>query len=105
MVSMPQLCHGLLQGTLMLEPTESEPKAELDRFCEAMISIRRKQIEFLKGSGTKQTIRLKTPPHPAEDLTDPQWNHCYSQETAFYPLDSIRQKKYWPPSACRQCAW
>ena len=86
-------------GTLMLEPTESEPKAELDRFCEAMISIRREADRVFKGEWDKTDNPLKNSPHPAEDLTDPQWNHCYSQETAFYPLDSIRQKKYWPPSA------
>ena len=86
-------------GTLMLEPTESEPKAELDRFCEAMISIRREADLVHKGEWDKTDNPLKNSPHPAEDLTDPEWNHCYSQETAFYPLDSIRQKKYWPPSA------
>ena len=86
-------------GTLMIEPTESEPKAELDRFCEAMISIRREADRVYKGEWDKTDNPLKNSPHPAEDLTDPQWNHCYSQETAFYPLASIRQKKYWPPSA------
>ena len=86
-------------GTLMIEPTESEPKAELDRFCEAMISIRREAARVDKGEWDKTDNPLKNSPHPADDLTDPEWNHCYSQEAAFYPLASIRRNKYWPPSA------
>ncbi len=86
-------------GTLMIEPTESEPKSELDRFCEAMISIRKEADRVLKGEWDKTDNPLKNSPHPADDLTDTKWNHCYSQETAFYPLASIRQNKYWPPSA------
>jgi len=86
-------------GTLMIEPTESEPKAELDRFCEAMISIRMEADRVFKGEWDKTDNPLKNSPHPADDLTDPEWNHCYSKETAFYPLASIRQNKYWPPSA------
>ncbi len=86
-------------GTLMIEPTESEPKSELDRFCEAMISISMEADRVLKGEWDKTDNPLKNSPHPADDLTDSKWNHCYSQETAFYPLASIRQNKYWPPSA------
>ena len=86
-------------GTLMIEPTESEPKAELDRFCEAMISIRREAARVDKGEWDKTDNPLKNSPHPADDLTDPEWSHCYSQEAAFYPLASIRRNKYWPPSA------
>ena len=86
-------------GTLMIEPTESEPKAELDRFCEAMISIRMEADRVYKGEWDKTDNPLKNSPHPADDFTDSEWKHCYSQETAFYPLGSIRQNKYWPPSA------
>jgi glycine dehydrogenase len=86
-------------GTLMIEPTESEPKAELDRFCEAMISIRREAGLVEKGEWDKQDNPLKNAPHPAEDLTDPEWKHPYSKEAAIYPLASLRRYKYWPPTA------
>ncbi len=86
-------------GTLMIEPTESEPKAELDRFCEAMISIRREAELVEKGEWDKQDNPLKNAPHPAEDLTDPDWEHPYSREAAIYPLASLRRYKYWPPTA------
>ena len=86
-------------GTLMIEPTESEPKAELDRFCEAMISIRREAGLVEKGEWDKQDNPLKNAPHPAEDLTDPEWKHPYSKEAAIYPLASLRRHKYWPPTA------
>lgn len=86
-------------GTLMIEPTESEPKAELDRFCEAMISIRKEAARVEKGEWDKTDNPLKNSSHPTEDLTDPEWKHCYSQETAFYPLAALRRNKYWPPSA------
>ncbi|MBS1254486.1 MAG: Glycine dehydrogenase (decarboxylating) [Deltaproteobacteria bacterium] len=86
-------------GTLMIEPTESEPKAELDRFCEAMISIRKEAARIENGEWDLVDNPLKNSPHPTEDLTDPEWNHCYSQETACYPLAALRRNKYWPPSA------
>ena len=86
-------------GTLMIEPTESEPKAELDRFCEAMISIRAEVELVEKGVFDKEDNPLKNAPHTAEDLTDTEWNHLYSREVAIYPLDSIRLNKYWPPTA------
>ena len=83
-------------GTLMIEPTESEPKAELDRFCEAMISIRGEAELVEKGEYDKQDNPLKNAPHPAEDLTDSEWKHPYSREVATYPLASLRRNKYWP---------
>ena len=86
-------------GTLMVEPTESEPKAELDRFCEAMISIRKETKRVESGEWDKIDNPLKNSPHPAEDLTDPEWAHPYSQEEAVYPLASLRLNKYWPPTA------
>ena len=64
-----------------------------------MISIRREAARVDKGEWDKTDNPLKNSPHPADDLTDAEWSHCYSQESAFYPLASIRQNKYWPPSA------
>ena len=85
-------------GTLMIEPTESEPKAEIDRFCEAMISIRKETKRVENGEWDKQDNPLKNAPHTSEDLTDPEWKHPYSKETAIYPLASLRRNKYWPPT-------
>ncbi|MBC8258599.1 MAG: aminomethyl-transferring glycine dehydrogenase [SAR324 cluster bacterium] len=86
-------------GTLMIEPTESEPKAEIDRFCEAMISIREETKRVESGEWDKIDNPLKNSPHPSEDLTDSEWTHPYSQAAAVYPLASLRRHKYWPPSA------
>ena len=86
-------------GTLMIEPTESEPKAEIDRFCEAMISIRKEAKKVENGEWDKNDNPLKNAPHTAEDITDPEWKYSYSKETAIYPLASIRRNKYWPPTA------
>ena len=86
-------------GTLMIEPTESEPKEEIDRFCDAMISIRNETKKIENGEWDKENNPLKNAPHPAEDLTDPKWEYLYPKEIAFYPLESSRQKKYWPPTA------
>jgi len=86
-------------GTLMIEPTESEPKSELDRFCEAMISIRNEIKKIEKGELDKIDNPLKNAPHPTEDLTETNWEHLYSKEVAFYPMDSLRQNKYYPPVA------
>jgi len=86
-------------GTLMVEPTESEPKEELDRFCKAMISIRNEAKKIENGELDKIDNPLKNAPHPTEDLTDPNWEHLYSKEVAFYPMESLRQNKYYPPVA------
>ena len=86
-------------GTLMIEPTESEPKAELDRFCDAMISIRKETVKVENGEWDKKDNPLKNAPHTSEDLTDPEWEHSYSKETSIYPLASLRRNKYWPPVA------
>lgn len=84
-------------GTLMIEPTESEPKDEIDRFCEAMISIRKEIKKIESGDWDKEDNPLKNAPHTSEDLINEKWEHLYSKETAFYPLPTLRQKKYWPP--------
>ena len=80
-------------GTLMIEPTESESKEELDRFCDAMISIR-KEIEAASKDDTNNV--LKNAPHTAELLTADEWLLPYTRQEAAYPLEYIRDKKFWP---------
>lgn len=80
-------------GTLMIEPTESESKEEMDRFCDALISIR-KEIENSSKDDTNNV--LKNAPHTLAMLTSDQWDFPYSRETAAYPLDYIRDNKFWP---------
>ena len=80
-------------GTMMIEPTESESKAEMDRFCEAMISIR-KEIETAHKSDTNNL--LKNAPHTLEMLSVDQWKFPYSRATAAFPLEYIKEDKFWP---------
>jgi glycine dehydrogenase len=88
-------------GTLMVEPTESEPKAELDRFCDAMIAIRGEiaQVEAgpERGGWPREDNPLKHAPHTAAALLGAEWSHAYSRETAAYPVASLRRGKYWAP--------
>ncbi len=84
-------------GTLMIEPTESENKAELDRFIDAMISVREEIRAVEMGVYPKDDNPLVNAPHTAESLLAEVWNHAYSREQAAYPLASLRQTKYWPP--------
>jgi len=82
--------------TLMVEPTESESKAELDRFCEAMISIHG-ELELIRaGTWGRTDNPLKNAPHTAEEIAA-EWTHAYSREVAAYPLRWLRASKYWPP--------
>ena len=83
-------------GTMMIEPTESEDKAELDRFCESMISIRHEIQEVADGSADKNDNVLKNAPHTAEEVISDGWNHSYSREKAAYPLTFVRRNKFWP---------
>ncbi|KOP27714.1 glycine dehydrogenase [Hapalosiphon sp. MRB220] len=83
-------------GTIMVEPTESESKQELDRFCEAMISIRREVAEIEAGKADLQDNVLKNAPHTAESLIIGEWNHPYSREQAAYPAPWTREHKFWP---------
>ena len=82
-------------GTLMIEPTESETKAELDRFCEAMISIRKEIAEIENGEVDAKDNVLTNSPHPAHVLLSNTWDRPYSIEKAAYPLDYVRQNKFW----------
>ena len=84
-------------GTLMIEPTESESKEELDRFCEAMISIHREIGLVRSGEWDALDNPLKNAPHPAAMLLADDWAHAYSREAAAYPLDWVRERKFWPP--------
>lgn len=83
-------------GTLMIEPTESESKSELDRFCESMIQIRNEITEIENGSLDKQDNPLKNAPHTAKMVLADSWNHKYARERAAYPLPFLKQSKFWP---------
>ncbi len=84
-------------GTLMVEPTESESLAELDRFCDAMITIRAEINAVQEGVLDANDNPLKNAPHTLEDIVTSNWKHPYSREQAAYPVDSLRQDKYWAP--------
>ena len=83
-------------GTLMIEPTESESKEELDRFCEAMISIRNEIKEIEEGKADKESNVLKHAPHTMRVVMDEVWNRDYSREKAVFPLEELRYNKFWP---------
>jgi len=82
-------------GTLMIEPTESEEQDELDRFCDAMIAIRREIADIAAGRLDRADNPLKSAPHTVEEL--PDWSHPYSPEQGVFPLPWVRAAKYWPP--------
>jgi len=84
-------------GTLMVEPTESEPLAELDRFCDAMIAIREEIRRVEQGQWPREDNPLKHAPHTAEHLLQADWAHAYSREQAAYPVPALRRQKYWSP--------
>lgn len=80
-------------GTLMIEPTESESKAEMDRFCDAMISIKK---EIDQSSKDDENNVLKNAPHTLEMITSDEWLFPYSREKAAFPLDYVKDNKFWP---------
>lgn len=84
-------------GTLMIEPTESESKAELDRFCEAMVLIREEIRTLEKGVLDVKDNPLRNAPHTIEDLLTNDWTHPYTREQAVYPVASLKTRKYWSP--------
>lgn len=86
-------------GTMMIEPTESESKTEIDRFCSALISIREEIAEIEKGEMDREDNVLKNAPHTVEAVTQTDWNHTYSREKAVFPQPWVRQTKFWPPVA------
>ncbi len=84
-------------GTLMIEPTESESREELDRFCDAMIAIYDEIGKIVQGEADREDNALKRAPHPAESLLSETWNRAYTRESAAYPLPWVRERKFWPP--------
>ena len=86
-----------VSGTLMIEPTESESKAELDRFCDAMIAIKHEVNQVANGEFQLDDNPLVSAPHTAAIVTADEWNRAYSRSQAAYPVDSLRDSKYWPP--------
>jgi len=83
-------------GTLMIEPTESESKEELDRFCDAMISIREEIRQIENGKWDRNNNPLKSAPHTADMVTADEWKHPYSRQTAAFPSSWTRANKFWP---------
>jgi glycine dehydrogenase len=83
-------------GTLMVEPTESEPKEELDRFCDALIAIRGEIQAVIDGKADPKDNVLKNAPHTAAAVSSDDWTHPYSREQAAFPLPFVRANKFWP---------
>ena len=86
-------------GTMMIEPTESESKDELDRFCDALVAIREEIQAVMDGRADARDNVLKNAPHTAEDVASDTWTHPYSREQAAYPLPFVRANKVWPSVA------
>jgi len=84
-------------GTLMIEPTESESQAELDRFIDAMIAIRMEIAKVASGEFDAKDNPLKNAPHTVQVMTADKWEHAYGREVAAYPVASLRKQKYWSP--------
>ena len=83
-------------GTLMIEPTESESKKELDRFCDAMIAIKNEIDDVINGRMDAEDNPLKNAPHTAHAIASDEWNHPYSRQKAAYPAPYLNNHKYWP---------
>jgi glycine dehydrogenase len=88
-----------VSGTLMIEPTESESKAEIDRFCEAMIAIREEARAVERGDLDAQDNPLKNAPHTLEEVTAEEWTHPYSRQQAAFPVAWVAERKFWPAVA------
>ncbi|MBA3297869.1 MAG: aminotransferase class V-fold PLP-dependent enzyme, partial [Acidobacteria bacterium] len=83
-------------GTMMIEPTESESKDELDRFCDALVAIRQEIQAVMDGTADAKDNVLKNAPHTAEEVTSDTWTHPYSRAQAAYPLPFVKANKFWP---------
>ena len=92
-------------GTLMIEPTESESLAELDRFCDAMISIREEIREIESGVADRTDNVLKNAPHTLSRVTSDEWRHGYTREKAGFPAPWSRDAKFWPAVARVESAY
>jgi len=86
-------------GTMLIEPTESEPQHELDRFCEAMISIHAEMEAIASGKHDRQNNLLKNAPHTARQIASDKWDRPYSREQAAFPASWTREHKFWPAVA------
>ncbi len=86
-------------GTLMIEPTESENLAEINRFCNALISIKKEIDKVDNGSFDKKDNPLKNAPHTHIELSANEWKHTYTREQAAFPNQYLKDNKYWPPVA------
>ena len=94
-----------VHGTLMIEPTESESKAELDRFIEVMLIIREEIEEIITGKADKQDNVLLNAPHAEYEVTADEWNHAYSRKKAAYPAEWLHENKFWLPVARVDNGW
>merc|ERR1712230_334493 len=83
-------------GTLMIEPTESEDRAELDRFCDALLAIRSEIKDVEDGAVKLEDLPLHHAPHTMEDVVTDDWDRAYSRETAAFPLPYVKDSKFWP---------
>ena len=92
-------------GTLMIEPTESESKEELDRFCDALIQIKKEIDEIKSGVADVEDNVIKNSPHTVETLTSDTWEHKYTRKKAAYPVKWLRERKYWPPVSRVDNSW
>jgi len=92
-------------GTMMIEPTESESKAELDRFCDAMIAIREEIRAIESGTADRADNLLKNAPHTAARITADEWTHPYPRSQAAYPAPWVRESKFWPATARIESAY
>jgi glycine dehydrogenase len=86
-------------GTIMIEPTESEDKAELDRFCDALIAIREEIKAIEEGTADKKENALKNAPHTQFAVISSEWSKPYSREAAAFPLPYVKENKFWPSVA------
>lgn len=84
-------------GTMMIEPTESESKSELDRLCDAFIAIRQEIREIESGALDRDNNMLRRAPHSAQAVASDVWDRPYSRERAAFPADWVRERKFWPP--------
>ncbi len=81
----------------MIEPTESESKTEIDRFCDAMIAVHGEIARVESGALDREDNPLRNAPHTLEDVVNDSWAHAYSREEAAFPSAATRENKYWPP--------
>jgi len=84
-------------GTLMIEPTESEDRGELDRYCEALIAIREEIAQIERGESDREDNPLKHSPHTIEEVSRDDWTHAYPRSQAAYPAPWLRDGKFWAP--------